>query len=294
MAAAEERLESIATQASELIERTESGEEAATDAALLQQVKSLRGTIGTHSDDAVEARSELDVLVAMLREQYEALAAALREDAVVVPRLRPTNYVRNAFHVGWGLFGVGLILWLSAWPWVLVSTALAFAVAGWTMEISRRRSPAFNAKLMRAFRHVSHPHEAHQVNSSTWYASALALLALTREPTVMIVGVLVLTFGDPAAAVIGRRFGRVQLVNGRTLEGSLTFAVVGALVTFGALSLAGGGLLPDYELAVRVALAITAGTFGAVAELVSRRVDDNFSIPVTSALGAWAVLLLMV
>ena len=210
-----------------------------------------------------------------------------------MPRLRPTNYLRNAFHVGGGLFGVALVLGLSAWPWVLVIVAFGFALAGWTMEISRRRSPAFNEKIMRVFRKVSHPHEAHQVNSSTWYASALALLALTREPTVMAVGVLVLAFADPAAAVIGRRFGRIKLVNNRTLEGSLTFAIVGGLASFAILSLAGGSLLPEYALGLRVAMAVTAGLLGAVAELFSRRIDDNFSIPVTSALGAWLVLLLM-
>ena len=82
---------------------------------------------------------------------------------------------------------------------------------------------------MRAFRHVSRPHEVEQVNSSTWYATALALLTLTLEPTVMIIGVLVLAFADPAAAIIGRRFGRISLINGRTVEGSLTFALVGAV-----------------------------------------------------------------
>ena len=70
--------------------------------------------------------------------------------------------------------------------------------------------------------------------------------------------------------------------------------VVGALVTFAVLSLAGGGLLPGYSLSVRVTMAATAGLLGAVAELFSRRIDDNFAIPVASALGGWIVPLLMV
>lgn len=284
-----ERLEAIARAATELIEQTENGD-ASANPELLDELRSLRGAIDDHPGEGVEVRRELDALIARLRERYEALAAALREDAVEVPRLRPTNYLRNAFHVGWGLFGAALILSLSARPWVLVYVALGFAAAGWTMELLRRRSQAFNAILMRAFRHVSHPHEAHEVNSSTWYASALALLALTREPTVMLVGVVVLTFADPAAALVGRRFGRINLVNGRTLEGSLTFAVIGALATFAALSLA-GGLLPDHGVGVRAIVAATAGVLGAAAELVSRRVDDNFSIPVAAALGAWLILL---
>ena len=69
--------------------------------------------------------------------------------------------------------------------------------------------------------------------------------------------------------------------------------MVGCLVTFAALSLAGGGLLPDYAFGLRLAMAASAGLLGALAELFSRRVDDNFSIPVASALAAWVVLLLM-
>lgn len=289
---AESRLEAIADSAAELLERAEMAAVNA-NAALLQHIETLRVAIGEHLGAGSELRRELDALVSKLRENYEDLAAALREDAVVVPQLRPSNYLRNVFHVGWGLFGTALILSLSPWPWLLIAVAATFAGAGWTMEITRRKSPEINKRLMHVFRHVSHPHEVHQINSATWYASALLLLALTQEPTVMVVGVLVLAFADPAAAIIGRRFGRIKLVNGRTLEGCATFAVVGGLTAFAVLSLAGGAFLPSYELGVRVVMAIAAGVLGSVAELYSRRVDDNFSIPVTSALGAWVVLLLM-
>jgi len=281
---------------------------------MLVELESLRGALGAragrqadvhHQADHARGlggrrarRRELDALIADLQHRYEALAAALQADAVVVPSFRPTNYIRSAFHVAGGLFGAALILALSSWPALLVAVAFSFAGAGWFMEISRRRSARVNAALMRVFGRVSHPHEARQINSSTWYASALALLSLTGEPTVMIVGVLILTFADPAAAVIGRRLGRITLINGRTLEGSLTFALTGSAVTFVTLSLLGGplgaGLIPRYDLGVRLAMAVTAGLLGAVAELFSRRIDDNFSIPVTSALGAWVVLLLTV
>ena len=204
---------------------------------------------------------------------------------------RPTNYLRNAFHIGWGLVGAALTLLLSSTA--LLCVALVFAASSWTMELVRRRNPAFNQRIMRVFRHVSRPHEVEQVNSSTWYASALALLTLSFEPTIIVTGVLVLAFADPAAAIIGRRFGRIQLINGRTVEGTLTFAIVGALVSFAVLSLAGGGPLPAHGFGLRLSIALAAGSLGAVAELVSDRVDDNFSIPLSSALAAWAILLLL-
>jgi dolichol kinase len=285
------RLEAMSQAATELIERAEAAAASAND-ALLQQLETLRLAIGEHLGGSTDFRRELDALVTKLRATYEDLAATLRADHVDVPQLRPANYLRNVFHIGWSLFGAGIIVALSQWPSLIIAVAVAFATAGWTMEITRRRSAAINAKLMHLFRHVSHPHEEHQVNSATWYASALVLLSLTREPTVMILGVLVLGFADPAAAIVGRRFGRIKLVHGRTLEGTTTFAIVGALVAFGILSLTGGGLLPSFALPTRLAMAGAAGLCGAIAELYSRRIDDNFSIPVASAMSAWVVLLL--
>lgn len=282
---AEGRLQGIADSAAELLAAAErAGEDL--NAALLVHVESVRAVIAEHAD----LDRGLDAIVATLRSTYEDLAATLRADAVEVPQLRPANHVRNAFHVVWGLIGAGLVLALVRWPAVLIVLAAIFAGSFWFLEFSRRRRPQLNERLMHAFRHVSHPHEAHQVNSSTWYATALLLLTLTGEPTIMCVGVLVLGFADPAAAIVGRRFGRIKLVHGRTLEGSATFALVAAATVLAVLTLAGGTLLPSYGLGTRVALAFAAGLAGALAELFSRRVDDNFSVPIAAAAAAWLVL----
>ena len=83
------------------------------------------------------------------------------------------------------------------------------------------------------------------------------------------VGIVVLGFGDPAAAIIGRRYGRVKLVNGRTLEGTATFVAVGTLVATSWLAVVWG---MDPALAL---LGFFGALAGGIAELFSRRVDDN-------------------
>jgi dolichol kinase len=99
--------------------------------------------------------------------------------------------------------------------------------------------------------------------------------------------VAVLGFADPTAAIVGRRFGRVKLVNGRTLEGTITFFVVGVAAALGVVA----WLPAPPPVAVALALAAAAGVAGALAELFSRRIDDNFSIPIVSAAATAAVLL---
>jgi len=93
----------------------------------------------------------------------------------------------------------------------------------------------------------------------------------------------VLGFGDPLAAVIGRKIGRTRLGEGRTLEGSLAFVGGGFVASWAALAL----WHPDAGSAVWTALAAAVG--GALAELAARRMDDNLLIPMVAAGCAWAV-----
>lgn len=220
---------------------------------------------------------------------YTSMAASLRKERVHVPSLRPTNYPRTVLHVGSALAGLAIIEAFHD-PRISFGIALAWAAAAWTMEISRRHVPIINALLMRLLGPVAHAHETHRVNSATWYATALVLLAATQAPALCAVAVVVLGVGDPFAAMVGRRFGRVKLLHGRSLEGTLGFLVSAAVVTFAVLRLfhsASLGLVPALVVAGSAALA------GALAELFSFRLDDNFSIPLSAAAGAaialWAM-----
>lgn len=215
---------------------------------------------------------------------YARVAEALRAEEIHVPSLRPTNHKRSLFHVGAALAALAFIEVVGAWRWVLVAGAAAFALFAWSCEISRRFSPAINERLMRFWGPIAHAHESKRVNSATWYASALLILSLTGSTLACALAVTVLGVGDPIAGLIGRRFGRIKLLHGRSLEGTLAFVFSSALASFVVLRLLHSHDLPSALKAVGVATA--AATFGAIAELVSLRVDDNLSIPLAAAAGA--------
>ena len=145
--------------------------------------------------------------------------------------------------------------------------------------------PRLNDFLMGMMGKLAHPHEAWRVNSATWYATACVILALIWNLPVASLGIAVLGFADPAAAIIGRRYGRIKLVNGRTLEGTATFIAVGTLVATPWLAFV-WGMAPGLALK----LAFFGSLAGGIAELFSRRVDDNLSIPVATALTALALM----
>ena len=219
-----------------------------------------------------------------LQADYERLAASLAILDIHVPALRPTNYVRNVFHVANAVWVLCLVEFLLAERGWLLPVAIGGAAWAWSMEIGRRQSPAFNRFLMAVFGPVAHPHEAHRVNSATWYATAFIVLALFFPVHIGVTALAVLGLGDPAAAIIGRRFGRHRLANGRSLEGTAAFVAFGGLAGVLALSL----WHADLPFVHRAALA-AAAVAGALAELFTRRIDDNLAIPVAGAIGATAV-----
>lgn len=217
----------------------------------------------------------------------DPLSLPFAEGAEATPITRPTNVVRSLFHVGSGFLSLALIRLLPGRGWLL-AIAGAFALWAWSMEFGRRRSPALNARLMRAFGPVAHAHERHHTNSSTWYVTALALMAAFTPLRAAELAVLVLGLADPAAGLIGRRFGRTRLTANRSLEGSLAFVVVGFAASFAWLVATGA----NAQSALWVAL--IAGVSGAVAEVASsRHFDDNFSIPVSVAAAVGATLTLI-
>ncbi|OGQ81862.1 MAG: hypothetical protein A2289_03515 [Deltaproteobacteria bacterium RIFOXYA12_FULL_58_15] len=219
--------------------------------------------------------------------RFELVVAGLRDHSVHVPSLRPTNYTRNLFHVGNAAVAAVAIALLSS---ATVMTAMIATIAGtaWTLEYLRRDDPRLNTWLMALFSKVSHPHEAFRVNSATWFSTALLIVSLTGDPLIMTISVVILGVGDPAAAIVGRRFGRLRLANGRSLEGTLAFVLFGALATLAVvLPLYGDDAYPWPLIAMAILAATVAGS---IAEMFSRRIDDNLTIAVASAAVAWGVL----
>lgn len=267
---------------------------ATADAPLKDPVQRVATVLETHVPPAGLTGRDLRAAWMRFRERmvpaYESLARALRAHRVTAPELRPTNWYRSVFHV-MSAFGVILLFELILTDFTAPIVSGGFALVCWILEAMRAVSGRFNERLMgiRFFELTAHPHERHRINSATWYATALVLMVLLFPPYASVAGLAVLGAGDPVAALVGRRWGRVSLVHGRTLEGTLAFVLVGALAAL-VILLVWHPFAPWPTL-----LLVSAGgaVAGAVAELLSVRLDDNFTIPLAAgaaALGTAAAL----
>ena len=229
---------------------------------------------------AASRREEWLALGRQLTPAYEALAASLSDYELHCPNIRPSNLSRSIFHMTSATLVVLLIEMVldpSHYIWI---TGPVFAAAI-VMETSRRFSTRINDLLLWVFRSVAHPHEAHRVNSATWYAAAMVMLSIIGSPLIGAVAVGILGYADPLAAIVGRRYGKTRLANGRSLEGTCTFVVVGTAVSATIM------LLGHPELGVGFALgaAFIAALLAGIAELFATYIDDNLAIPAAAAAG---------
>ncbi len=118
------------------------------------------------------------------------------------------------------------------------------------------------------------------VSGSPPVFAAAALSTLLFPQTVAAVALGVMLIADTAAALIGRRFGKHKLVNGKSAEGFAAFCIAGTGLALLMLS-AGGGLT------FCAGVAAFFGVFcAALAELFEKQIhlDDNFTIPVITGL----------
>lgn len=207
---------------------------------------------------------------------YDDLARAVREAGGRARDLHPTNYKRSLVHLASGLAVVAAFVFVFT-PFSAKVVSTAFVVWAWSLEGARRVSPWVNAWCMWFFGPIARDHEHYKINSATWYGTALMVLAFTAFGPGGVVGLLALAVGDPIAGIVGRRFGRIR-IGGKSLEGSLGFALSTA-VAAGLYFLATGSRDP----LVVVGVALLGGAVGAVVELLSTRLEDNFTIPVFTA-----------
>jgi dolichol kinase len=103
-----------------------------------------------------------------------------------------------------------------------------------------------------------------------FFLGTLITLFLFKDPIIAAGAIIVLTYGDAAASLIGKSEGRFKLSIDRTLEGTLGGITVAFLALF--------FLLPT----IGTTKALIAAIVGMLAEFLP--IDDNLSIPIAAGI----------
>ncbi len=181
---------------------------------------------------------------------------------------RQVNYRRKLWHFASGAVVVGsLVLFAPSkrWAIVILATGLALMLV---IDIVRYFSRRGKRLFWRHLGFLASEKEKRGPTTSLYYAASLLLCVIIFPTFAAIGGVISLAAGDPAAAIVGGRYGRLR-IGGKSIEGGLANAVL----TFALILI----FVRSYPVAASGALA------GAVVEMLSiPYLDDNVTVPLAA------------
>lgn len=174
---------------------------------------------------------------------------------------------RKAIHVALSVGAAIVVYALEPTPAAAVLASATFVAL--VVELARRASSGFADAFRRRVGGMLKEREQGRLTGATTLAVGFTITAVLFPGSPALGAILLAGLGDPAAAVVGGRFGRVRHSGGKSLVGSATFLVVAAVV---ALAL---GLGPPSALLVAAGLTLV--------EALSLPIDDNLYLPPVAA-----------
>lgn len=182
-------------------------------------------------------------------------------------RRRRGEAARKSIHV---LLSLGV----AALVWRLPPTAAAATLAGatavaLTVEAARRASRRFDHAFHARLGVMLRPAESRRITGATTLALGYTAAAVLLPGLPALAGILFAGVADAVAAVVGRRWGRHRYPGGKSVEGSLAFLAIAAMLA--------GVLGAGPMAAATVAVVMT------IIEAPTLRVDDNLYLPLAGA-----------
>jgi len=141
-------------------------------------------------------------------------------------------------------------------------------------EMLRLRNQKFNLWILRLLNGVHRPEESRRLSGLLWTLSgSLLTMLIYPHPRIVLVGLLFISLGDSAAALVGIHFGRIKIYDEKTLAGSLSCFLVCWII---ALS-----LLPPTDGRYFLVATLSA-LFATIVEIIPWPLNDNFWLPILS------------
>ncbi|HET7464400.1 MAG TPA: hypothetical protein VFJ82_24285 [Longimicrobium sp.] len=188
---------------------------------------------------------------------------------------------RKTFHVSSAL--LPLLVWMAP-RWLALAVLLPTAAVAVGVDWTRLRFRAPRYWFLRYTRRMLRHHERRKFAGATWMALAYAAAVVLFPKPIAVMAMLFNGFGDAAAALVGKRFGRHRTAWGKSWEGFAAGLAVNLAVGLTIASLSG---------VVPALAAVAGGTAAAVLEFLDLPIDDNVRVTLGGGGVAWIVAMLL-
>ena len=139
-------------------------------------------------------------------------------------------------------------------------------------EIARVKSRKVSAFFIKIFGPIIRDFEGGgRLTGATYVMVSSFFVLLFFDKYVCITSILIMSYSDTAAAIIGKMYGKTKIFK-KTLEGSLAFFITSLIIIL--------VMIPEVNLGLGL-VAILAAT---IVESLPISVDDNLSVPLIIAL----------
>ena len=178
------------------------------------------------------------------------------------------NYHRKLWHFASGATVVAALVIFAPsklWAIFILAAALVLMIA---IDLVRYFSRRGKRLFWQHLGFLTSEKEKRGPTTSLFYAASLLLCVLIFPVYAAIGGVISLAAGDPIAAIIGRRYGKLR-IGGKSIEGGLANAALAFCLIF------------IFVRSVHVAAA--GALVGAIVEMFDiRYLDDNITVPLAA------------
>ncbi|MDZ7706384.1 MAG: hypothetical protein U5J97_00565 [Trueperaceae bacterium] len=203
----------------------------------------------------------------------------------------PGEVIRKTHHLGYGL-SIWLMLTLFGAWYEAVAAAFVLVLVAYPALLALERWSGYRRFLPDRLVGGGELRRSMMWVQASFAANMALFWGAAGSPgkAVVAAGVMGWTFGDAAAALVGKRFGRRFVVSrfvdaGKTVEGSLAMATAAAVAIALTLRLYGGVPWAVVTLAASVAAASAT-----LVELVSRGGTDTLTVPLAASASVAAVV----
>ncbi len=198
--------------------------------------------------------------------------------AVLKQRRSLPHALRRLYHLMMGLGCFSLYAWVidrnrACWLLALVGGALIL------VDILRLQHPGLRKLVLQYYGPLMRRNELLGLSGNSFFIVGMFVVVFFFSKPIALLSVLFLALGDPVAAFFGTRFGRIKIIGGKTVEGAFANFVASAIA-----SAFFGGAYLGLSSGATLSLALIGGVVSMLAELAPFPIDDNFSVPVLSAL----------
>lgn len=179
---------------------------------------------------------------------------------------------RRLFHLATGLTLALLVFWLGREKAVvLIGSVLLITVL---VETLRLQMNAFNRVLVGLVGSMLKEAELKRPTGVGYYLGGVLIGLLLFHTEVALASIVILAVGDPAASVVGQRWGRIR-IGEKSLEGA---------AGFGVCAMAAGVFFQGFWPGLSFVIFSVGALTGAVVECLPLRIDDNLILPLTTGL----------